>query len=463
MTDKTSKNNKQPDDQVNSKVIPLRLNDLAVPPTTPLESTDTKITPLQIPLKVRLKSAFGRFRKRAVKFLFITAPLWVVLGILLVFELKTSYWQSLYLARIASQATYRLEKGPNPDPYFPSYGPYDQRLGYTRIKAMVENLLNNGFQISEQTRLSNRFKQLASMGLFPPYPEKTRAGLTILDKNNTTIYSMYRPERVYESFDAIPDIVSKSLLFIENKEILDQTYPYKNPAVEWDRFGLAILEKLKQIIKPDINAPGGSTIATQLEKYRHSKEGRTKGIKDKFRQMASASLRAYMHGRNTIETRKTITLNYINSIPLAALRGYGEVNGLGDGLWAWFGADFQDINAKLETLSQKQDAKDIVAYAESYKQMLSLFIAHRRPSFYLIAGLSELNSLTNTYLDLLGNEGVISPRLRDAAKEVRLTLRRAAPKTTPVSFVQRKAANAIRTRLLQLMQYPQLYDGQRSQ
>jgi membrane peptidoglycan carboxypeptidase len=165
-----------------------------------------------------------------------------------------------------------------------------------------------------------------------------------------------------------------------------------------------------------------------------------------------------MYGRNTIETRKTITLNYINSIPLAALRGYGEVNGLGDGLWAWFGADFQDINAKLETLSQKQDSKDIVAYAESYKQMLSLFIAHRRPSFYLIAGLSELNSLTNTYLDLLANQGVISPRLRDAAKDVRLTLRRAAPKTTPVSFVQRKAANAIRTRLLQLMQYPQLYD-----
>jgi len=101
---------------------------------------------------------------------------------------------------------------------------------------------------------------------------------------------------VYESFDSIPGIIVKSLLFIENKEILDQTYPYKNPAVEWDRFGLAILEKVKQIVRPDINAPGGSTIATQLEKYRHSKEGRTSGIKDKPRQMASASLRAYQYG-----------------------------------------------------------------------------------------------------------------------------------------------------------------------
>ena len=458
MTDKTSTNNKKSEEQANSKVVPFRLNDLSLPSTPPLEATETKVSPLPPPLRARLKVAARTFQRRLVKFLFMTTPLWVVLGMLLVFELKTSYWQSMYLSRIASQATYRLEKGPNPDPYYPSYGPYDQRLGYTRIKSMVENLANNGFQVAEQTRFSPRFKQLATMALFPPYPEKTRAGLTILDKNNTTIYSMYRPERVYESFDAIPEIVVQSLLFIENKEILDQTYPYKNPAVEWDRFGLAILEKLKQIIKPDINAPGGSTIATQLEKYRHSKEGRTKGIKDKFRQMASASLRAYMYGRNTLETRKTITLNYINSIPLAALRGYGEVNGLGDGMWAWFGSDFQEINAKLTALSQKQDGKDLAAYAESYKQMLSLFIAHRRPSFYLIAGLSELNSLTNTYLDLLAKEGVISPKLRDAAKDVRLTLRRAAPKTAPVSFVQRKAANAIRTRLLQLMQYPQLYD-----
>lgn len=458
MTDKTSTNNKKQDQQTNNKVVPLRLNDLSVPPTPLTQTSETNVTPLHIPVRTRAKIALGKFQKRAAKFLFITAPLWIVLGMLLVFELKTSYWQSLYLTKIASQATYRLEKGPNPEPFYPKYGPYDQRLGYTRIKGMIENLANNGFQIAEQTRFSKRFKQLADMGLFPPYPEKTRAGLTILDRNNTTIYSMYRPERVYESFDAIPEIVVKSLLFIENKEILDQTYPYKNPAVEWDRFGLAILEKLKQIIKPDINAPGGSTIATQLEKYRHSKEGRTKGIKDKFRQMASASLRAYMYGRNTLETRKTITLNYINSIPLAALRGYGEVNGLGDGMWAWFGADFQEINSKLAALSQKQDSKDLTSYAESYKQMLSLFIAHRRPSFYLIAGLTELNALTNTYLDLLAKEGVISPKLRDAAKEVRLTLRRAAPKTAQVSFVQRKAANAIRTRLLQLMQYPQLYD-----
>lgn len=383
--------------------------------------------------------------------------------IALAFELRSSRLQSGFLTRVAKAATFTLKPGASEAPiWYPSHGPYDERLGYTRIPRIVVNLITNDFSITQQVRQSKELNRLTSLGLYPPYAEKTKAGLTILDRNNTTIYSSYRPERMYESFDSIPSPIVKSLLFIENREILNQEHPYKNPAVEWDRFGLAILEKLKQIILPDINAPGGSTIATQLEKYRHSNEGRTNGIKDKLRQMASASLRAYLHGRNTLETRKVITQNYINSIPLAALRGYGEVNGLGDGLWAWYGAEFGDLNRRLNTLasleSKPSSAAELAPYAEAYKQVLSLFIAHRRPSFYLIAGLKELNALTDTHLDLLANEGVISPALRDAAKGIKLELRRAAPAAQSVSFVQRKAANAIRTRLLTLLKYPQLYD-----
>jgi membrane peptidoglycan carboxypeptidase len=373
-------------------------------------------------------------------------------------ELTTSSWQASYFSRVTSEATFTVESGPNPTPWFPSFGPYDERLGYTRIPAIIENLAKNGFQVVSQARLSPRLLELASSGIYPPFHEKTRAGITILDKNNTTIYSAYRPERVYESFQSVPQIILNSLLYIENREILDQTHATKNPAVEWDRLGKAILEKTKQIFIPDLNAPGGSTIATQLEKYRHSKEGRTSSARDKLLQMLSASYRAYLYGRGTLETRKSIVLQYINSIPLAALRGYGEVNGLGDGLWAWYGVDFDETNAKLRALSALSPDADITPYAEPYKQMLSLFIAHRRPSFFLIAGLQELDSLTDTYIELLSKEGIVPQKLGEACKAVKLTLRRAAPKAPPISFVQRKAANAIRTRLLQLMNYPQLYD-----
>ncbi len=409
-------------------------------------------------LKTRLRDFRVKYKRQLKGLSFLVLLTTLLASVLLVYELRTSTLQSRLFTRLAREASYSLKPGQSPNEWYPSFGPYDLRLGYTRIPAIVRNLIENGFEIISQTRLSERFLQLAKKGLYPPYQEKTKAGLTILDQNNTTIYSAYRPERMYEAFESIPSPVIQALLYIENREILNQTHPFKNPAVEWDRFALAILEKLKQLYNPDLNAPGGSTIATQLEKYRHSKEGRTGGIKDKLLQMASASLRAYMYGRNTLRTRRFIIQQYINSIPLAALRGYGEVNGLGDGLWAWYGADFDEYNDKLRALASLPRGADVKPYAEAYKQMLSLFIAHRRPSFYLIAGLKELNTLTDTYLDLLAREGTISTQLRDECKATRLSLRRAVPKTQSVSFVQRKAANAIRTRLLQLLKYPQLYD-----
>ncbi len=408
---------------------------------------------------VYLLQGMTRFLRRWLIHLAVTTSVIIfVVGYFVYRECTTSEWQAKYFSKVASEATFTLRDGASQTTWFPKFGPYDTRLGYTKIAGIVENLTKGGYVVTKQTQQSPRFVELANNGIFPPYREKTRSGITILDRNNTTIYSAHRPERVFDTFEAIPNIVVNSLLFIENREILDQRAPLKNPAVEWDRLALAVLEKAKQIIKPDLNAPGGSTIATQLEKYRHSNEGRTSGIKDKLLQMASASLRAYMYGEETLSTRKQIVLQYINSIPLAALPGYGEVSGLGDGLWAWYGMDFDTVTREMKALSTGGPNFDPTPYAETYKKLLSLFIAHRRPSFYLLKGLDELNSLTNTHLDLFAQEGVITEKLRDAAKGVRLSLRRAAPKPPPISFVQLKAANAIRTRLLSLMKYPQLYD-----
>jgi membrane peptidoglycan carboxypeptidase len=414
------------------------------------------------PLPLRLKRAVRRFGKfiikKTLKWGFYSVPLWALLVIIVWSELHTSRWQSRYLSRVASEATFDVQPKRSPSIHFPTFGPFDERLGYTRIPAIVQHLTSSGFAVTSQARLSPRMQHLASQGVYLPYREKSRTGLTILDRNNTTIYSTYRPERVYESFDSIPSLVTRSILFIENREILDPQNPHKNPAVEWDRLAKAILEKFKQILQPDINAPGGSTIATQLEKYRHSPDGRTRDIRDKLLQMYSASLRAYQYGAETFDTRKLIVLQYINSIPLAALRGYGEVNGLGDGMWAWYGRDWEEANETLHLLEQAKSLEDFKRGAEVYKQVLSLFVAHRRPSFYLIDGLQELNALTDSHVELLAKEGIIPVALRDACKSIKLKLRRAAPKSAPISFVQRKAANAIRTRLLQLTKYPQLYD-----
>lgn len=394
----------------------------------------------------------------SAKILVYTFPFLLLLAYMGWRELKTSRWQASYLSKIASEATFNVQDGPSESIVFPRFGPYDERLGYTKIPKMIENLTRNGYVVARQADWSQRLRSLVQNGIYPTYREKTRAGITILDRKNTTIYSAYRPERIYESFEEIPKPILNSLLFIENREILDPASPTKNPAIEWDRLGKAVIEKAMQIIYPNINAPGGSTIATQLEKYRHSDEGRTSGIKAKFTQMASASLRAYMYGEETAQTRKQIVLQYVNSIPLAALPGFGEVNGLGDGLAAWFGRDFDSVNHDLREIMRASPNADMTPYAASYKEALSLFIAHRRPSYFLLTGVDELNKLVDSHLDLLAGEGVISQNLRAAALKVKLELRRVAPKPPRVSYLQRKAANAIRTRLLQLTRLPQLYD-----
>ncbi|MCO6430435.1 MAG: penicillin-binding protein [Deltaproteobacteria bacterium] len=333
----------------------------------------------------------------------------------------------------------------------------DIRFGYTRIPFLIRDLSRLGFFVEAQAEISQRLAHLIDRGIFAIYPEKSQAGLKVLDRNGETLYQAIRPERIYKSFEEIPPIVTKTILFIENREILDPTQPYRNPAVEWDRLGRAIIEKSAQIFFPSHSAPGGSTIATQLEKYLHGYEGRTRGVKDKLQQMLSASYRAYLDGAMNYPARERIVLKYINSIPLAALFGYGEVNGLGDGLWAWYGLELDEVNELLGRFtfeSARQRAKE---FAPVYKQMLSLFVAHRRPSFYLLNDAVHLDKLTNEYLRLLAAERVIPTELRDAAIAVKLSIRTAAPPAAPVSFIERKAANAIRTRLLKLLKLSHLY------
>ncbi len=391
----------------------------------------------------------------------------IVLSVILlcvIYEMRTSLLQSWYFARKAGRITFQVEPGPSSLIRFPAYGPSDIRLGYTRIPSFIENLSTQSFHVEAQARISETLDELIEGGIFPIYREKERAGITVFDRNRQPVFEVLRPQRLFASFEQIPPIIIQTLLFIENREILDQTHPYKNPAVEWDRLARAILEKFYQIFVPGHEAPGGSTVATQLEKYRHSLQGRTRNVKDKYQQMMSATYRAYLEGRETLDTRKKIVLRYINSIPLAAMRGYGEVNGLGDGLWAWFDTDIDEAMKVLRDIGTNSDsdkekaALAIAQQAKIYKQVLSLFIAHRRPSYYLLRGEEDLNELANVYLRILAKDGFISDELAAAAARVKLKLREKVPEAAIQSFVARKTANALRTKMLRMLGVQRLYD-----
>ena len=198
---------------------------------------------------------------------------------------------------------------------------------------------------------------LADNGLFLPYEEKDQAGLQLFDGTGAPLFSAQFPGRVYDSFEAIPPLVVNSLLFIEDRYLLDPIQPNRNPAIDWGRFSRALVDQGVRVFNRHQSTPGGSTLATQIEKFRHSADGRTATPPEKLRQIASASVRAYLNGPQTMPARQQIVVHYLNSVPLAAQPGIGEINGIGDGLAAWYGRDFDDVNRILKAPSTAAESR----------------------------------------------------------------------------------------------------------
>jgi membrane peptidoglycan carboxypeptidase len=375
----------------------------------------------------------------------------LVLGALV--EVRTSSVQALVLSQVARTLTYRVEAGPSRAAHFPRSGPYDERLGYTRLPGFVDRLEAAGFRVEHQARPSPGLELATAWGLYPPYREKSRAGLEVLDRDGRPLYVTRYPERVYDRFEAVPPLLINALLFIENRELLDPSQPFRNPAVDWRRLAKAVGVETVGRLSRDRYSIGASTLPTQLEKLRHSPEGRTRAAGDKLRQMISASLRAYQGGAATRAARRQIVVDYLDSLPLAAAAGHGEVHGLGDGLRIWYGVGFAEANRLL-------GAKPAVADAERarvFKRALSLILAVRRPYHYLVENPRALEEFTDSYLRVMARAGVIDGRLRDAALAERLGLLRGSA-VLPAAFVERKGANLVRARLTGLLAVPGLYD-----
>jgi membrane peptidoglycan carboxypeptidase len=372
-------------------------------------------------------------------------------------ETRSSTMQAKFFANLVSKVNYRMASGPSDAIRFPSDSPYDERLGYASLPDYLAKLKTRAYVVDSQARISPKMAELADMGLFATYPEKTRVGLDILDRNGQMLFSARYPERIYDRFDDAPSMLVQSLLFIENRELLDPSFPKRNPAIEWDRFSKAVFDKTLHSVGLGSGGrvAGGSTLATQIEKYRHSSEGRTSSLGDKLRQMASATLRAYQGGEDTTGARRRIVLEYLNTVPLSAKVGYGEVNGIGDGMWVWYGRDFASVNKLLRAPAWTPDA------IQAYKEALSLMIAQRRPAYYLGAGEHDLEVLTDSHLRVLAQAGVITPQIRDAAIAAKLHPSATSGVAPANAFVSRKAANAVRNHLANLLGDSRLYNVDR--
>lgn len=370
-------------------------------------------------------------------------------------EMQTSNLQSREFSRLAATLTYSLEPGPSDAIVYPGEGPFDKRLGYSALGEFLPRLLKRDYLISEQVRFSPALMDYVDHGLFVPFVEKIQAGLTITDCRGDMLYQYNYPQHLYPDFAAIPPVMVKSLLFIENRDLLDPADPRNNPAVDWPRFAKAAYSQIAKYFALPGQSAGGSTLATQLEKYRHSPDGLTVSGSEKLRQMLSASVRAYKGGPDTTESRQRIVRDYLNSVPLSAVPGHGEVHGMAEGLRVWYGADFDQVNRALA--STATDADSLAERGLALRQVLSLMIAQRRPSHYLSKGRIELAELTDSHIRVLTAANIIERPLADAALASKARYRDWVAQPTIVPIITNKGISLARNRLAGMLNRP-LYD-----
>src|SRR5690606_3820529 len=108
---------------------------------------------------------------------------------------------------------------------------YDRRLGYVGLPGFISALSEQGYEVERQARASHEFRWYFQNSGIAPYREKSAAGLTLLDRDGRPIFASRTPERLFDGFEAIPPLVVNSLLFIENRELLNPAVPRANPAV----------------------------------------------------------------------------------------------------------------------------------------------------------------------------------------------------------------------------------------
>ena len=392
----------------------------------------------------------GAHRHRPIHLLVLAVSICLVIAA--AWEARSAELQSWFFWRWSSALNYTVEAGPSPRIAFPLFGPFDERLGYTRLRQFAERLTANGFRIAEQARQDPGLAALIHWGVSPPYREPSVAGLVVRDADGRPVYNPAADSRVFERFEDVPPLISQTLLFIENRRIDERAGWRDNPAIDLPRSSKALLLYAGRGLGLDLRLEGGSTLATQIEKYRHSRGGRTASATEKLRQVIAASLKAYHAGRDTRDERTQVILDYLNTMPLGAVAGVGEVHGLGDGLRTWFGMDLADVQAALDKPTADLEK------ARAYRHVLALLYAVHAPTHFLVNDRRGLELRIDAYARLLHGAGVIDAELLNLVQRVPLEFAPSSVPDTLAYFVERKAINSVRLELAELLRVRKLYE-----
>ena len=272
-------------------------------------------------------------------------------------------------------------------------------------------LTDQNFVVTEQARMS---PELLTLPLPPIFQEKDRAGLDLYDDKHQLLYTARSvAQRVYANFDAGAKIVAGRYAALHrrprtarNRTSQKATRPSTGSPARPRR----VRPGLCMPINPSPGAPERQHAGDADRKISPLPGGRTASAHEKLQQMQSASIRAYLRGEDTTSVRRQTVVAYLNTVPLTAKAGYGEINGIGDGLWAWYGRDFDDVQ---HALSQRMkgigQSEQLQKLALAYKENLADDRAKRCSAFdFLREGAPALMQMTNNHLRLLAPVGIIS-------------------------------------------------------
>lgn len=387
---------------------------------------------------------------------------WCVFFLLVVFcavlEMRTSVLQSWIFTVTNNRISFELAPDRSSSIEFPRPAPLDNRRGYAKLADFQSRLEKLGYQVKQQARQSETLANLISRGIAPPYAEPPETGLIVhgVQPGNgvhpAPLFQYGQSEFLFKGIKAIPPLLVKTLLFLENRDLDRPAASWQNPVIEWDRMAKAAFYYVAGKLYLPVPVQGGSTLAVQLEKFRHSPNGRTDTPLEKLRQVVSASLKAYRAGKNTRAWRERIIVDYFNTVPLAAAPGYGEIHGLGEGLYAWFGTELKEALAIL-TEPGLSDRKATV-----YKQMLTLLVSVRSPSAFLVDDRAGLEEKVLQFARLMAREGIIEKEMADAIERTPVQYLGTGPVTPQPSSYKNKAANAVRITTMEYLGINNVYD-----
>jgi membrane peptidoglycan carboxypeptidase len=416
-------------------------------------SMNEKTLPSEVARTSSVTSRFFSFvTKRRVKICLYCLGAVLAIFLCIFIEFQTSVLQSWIFTSTNQRVYYALKDGANSQIAFPRSAPFDDRRGYSKLAVFQSRLESQGYRVTHQVRQSETMQTLFEHGISPPYTERPDTGLDIRGADGDALFRYAQAEFLFQKIDDIPPLLVKTLLFLENRDLNRPATSWQNPVIEWDRILKAALMYVGAKLNLPVPVQGGSTLAVQLEKFRHSPNGRTDTPVEKLRQIIGASLKAYREGANTRAWRDRIIVDYFNTVPLAAAPGYGEIHGLGEGLHAWFGMPLADAVAALNSPGQSP------AKIRAFKHALTLLIAVRAPSVFLVDERESLEEKVGQFSRLLARAGVIDWEMAAQLQEIPIRFLPSAPLPPQPSSIKNKAANAIRTNMMDALGVTNLYD-----